>query len=322
MPKKVYVTRLIPDDGVKLLRSKGYEVDVNPKDQSLSKSQLLKVLKKKAYDAVLCLLTDTIDEDIFAAAPSVKIFANYAVGFNNIDVALAKKRGVAVTNTPGVLTEAVAEHTMALILSATCRIVESDNYLRKGKYKEWGPMLFLGTELKGKTLGILGAGRIGSRVAEMARAFNMPVVYYDVKQDSDFEMASGARFLPTVEEVLRNADVVSVHVPLLDSTRHLVNAERLAMMKKDSYLINTSRGAVVDEQALVEALKKGLIRGAALDVFENEPRLAAGLAKLPNVVLTPHIASATDTARQAMSRLAAENIIANFQGRTPPNLVS
>lgn len=318
----IYITRNIPELGLSMLREKGFELDISPKDRPLTKRELIKALKKKPYDGVLCLLTDMIDADIFDAVPGAKIFANYAVGFNNIDIVEAKKRGVTITNTPGALTEAVAEHTVALILALVRRIPESDVFLRRGKYKGWGPELFLGEELSGKKLGILGAGRIGGRVAEIAgKGLGMKVLYYDIKQSPEFESACGAIFRATPKEVLKESDVVSVHVPLLPTTTHLINAERLRLMKKTAYLINTSRGPVIDEAALVEALRTGVIRGAALDVFEFEPKLAKGLAKLPNVVLTPHTASATRVAREAMAKLAAENLIAFFENRVPPNKV-
>lgn len=319
----IYITRKIPDIGLSMLLQKGFELDISPKDRPLTKRELVKALGEKPYDGVLCLLTDTIDGEVFDAVPSAKIFANYAVGFNNIDVAEAKKRGVTITNTPGALTEAVAEHTIALMLALVKRVVEGDTYLRKGKYKGWGPELFLGEELQGKTFGILGAGRIGGRVGEIAsKGFGMRVIYYDIKQSQELESVCGATFRATPEEVLKEADVVSVHVPLLPATTHLINAERLKLMKKTAYLINTSRGPVIDENALVFALKTGVIRGAALDVFEFEPKLAKGLAKLSNVVLTPHTASATKSARDGMARLAAENLMAFFENRVPPNKVS
>ena len=322
MPK-IYITRKIPEIGIQMLKDKGYEVDINPKDRPLKEKELVSALKKKNYDAVLCLLTEQIGAKIFDSVPTAKIFANYAVGFNNIDVEEAKKRRVTITNTPGALTDTVAEHTMALILSLTCRIVEGDSFTRKGKFKGWAPMHLLGMDLKGKTLGILGAGRIGSRVAHHAKnGFDMNIIYFDVKRNEEFEKEHSAKYFGTADEVLKEADVISVHVPLLDSTRHLINKERLAMMKKTAYLVNTSRGPVIDEQALVEALKNGVIKGAALDVFENEPKLAKGLSKLDNAVITPHIASATEKARDEMAILAATNIIAFFEGKTPPNVVA
>ena len=323
MTKKIYVTRKIPEAGLKMLWDKGYEMDINPKDRPLKEKEFVSALKKKDYDAVLCLLTDQIGAKIFDSVPTAKIFANYAVGFNNIDVEEAKKRGMTITNTPGALTDTVAEHTIALILSLTCRIVEGDSFTRRGKFKGWAPMHLLGMDLKGKTLGILGAGRIGSRVAHHAKnGFDMNIIYFDVKRNEEFEKEHSAKYFGTADEVLKEADVISVHVPLLDSTRHLINKERLAMMKKTAYLVNTSRGPVIDEQALVEALKNGVIKGAALDVFENEPKLAKGLSKLDNAVITPHIASATEKARDEMAILAATNIIAFFEGKTPPNVVA
>ena len=319
---KIFITQRIPEIGIKMLQDKGYEVDVSPKDGILTKEELVEALKVKPYDAVLCLLTNPINAEIFDACPTVKIFANYAVGYNNIDVAEATKRGIIITNTPGALTDAVAEHTVALIMSLVRRVTESDKYLRDGKFKGWEPMGFLGTDLKGKTLGVLGAGRIGFRVGEiLKKGFGMTVSYYDVKKSEFFDGDLQATFFESPEELIKVADIVSVHVPLLDSTKHLINADRLAMMKKSAYLINTSRGPVVDENALVSALRGGVIAGAGLDVFENEPSLAPGLAELPNVVITPHTASATVTARDGMATLAAQNIIDMFSGKTPANKV-
>ena len=305
-----------------MLQDKGYEVDMNPTEAILTKAELISALKAKPYDAVLCLLTNPIDAEIFDACPSAKIFANYAVGYNNIDVAEATKRGVTITNTPGALTDSVAEHTVALILAITMRIVEADTYLRAGKFKGWEPLGFLGLDLKGKTVGVLGAGRIGFRVGQILhKGFDMNVAYYDVKKNDEFEKDLSATFYASPEELLKNSDIVTVHVPLLDSTHHLINAERLAMMKPTAYLVNSSRGPVVDEVALVSALQNKTIAGAGLDVFENEPALAPGLADLPNVVITPHIASATVPARNGMAILAAQNIIDFADGKTPANKV-
>jgi len=320
---KIYITQRIPEVGIKMLQDKGYEVDVNPNEHKiLSKSELLGMLKVKPYDAVLALLTNKIDNEVFDAVPTAKIFANYAVGYNNIDVAEATKRGITITNTPGALTDAVAEHTVGLILSLVLRITESDKYLRDGKFKGWEPLGFLGLDLKGKTVGILGAGRIGFRAAEiLKKGFGMNVVYYDIKKSEFFENDLNAVFYESPEELMKNADIVSVHVPLLDSTKHLINEARLKMMKPTAYLVNTSRGPVVDETALVSALKNGVIAGAGLDVFENEPILAEDLAGLPNVVITPHIASATKPARDGMAILAAQNIIDFLEGKVPQNKV-
>lgn len=319
---KVYVTRRIPEIGISILRGKGYEVDVSEKNAPLSKDEFIKAISQKPYDAVVSLLTDPIDKEAFDAASQVKIFANYAVGFNNIDLAEAQKRGVVISNTPDALTHTVAEHTFALLMALVCRIVEGDSFLRTGKYNGWDPLLLLGTDLRGKTIGILGAGRIGQDVARQAKGgFNMNVIYYDVKRNDAIEKEWGAKFYDTPEAVLKEADFVTIHVPLLPTTQHLINAERLSMMKKSAYIINTSRGPVIDEVALVEALKNGVIAGAGLDVFENEPALAPGLAELPNVVITPHIASATVETRDKMSEMVAQNIIEVLEGRIAPNAV-
>ena len=322
-PLKIFVTRRIPEIGIMMLKEKGYDVVVSEKDGVLTKEELKSALLAKPYDAVLCLLTDTIDAEVLAAAPHAKVFANYAVGYNNIDLNAAKEKNIIITNTPGVLTETVAEYALAMIMALTKRIVEADSYLRAGKFEGWEPELFLGIDLRGKTLGILGAGRIGAQVAERAyRGLGMDIIYYDVKANSALEASTNAIFHDTVEGVLKAADVVSVHVPLLDSTKHLINKERLALMKPSAYLVNTSRGLVVDEAALVVALQNGTIKGAAIDVFENEPIIAKGLTDLPNVIVTPHIASATEETRSKMSEIAAANIIAVLEGQTPPNLVT
>ncbi len=316
---KVFVARPISEIGVNMLKEK-FDVVVNLENKVLSKEELKKEVA--GVDAILPLLTDKVDGEVLdAAGGQLKVVANYAVGYDNIDVAAAKERDVLVTNTPGVLTEAVAEHAMALILSAARNIVDSDKFTREGKYKQWEPKGFLGPQLKGKVLGVVGLGRIGSRVAQIARkGLDMEILYYDVKRNEDFEKEVAARF-GDLDEVLKQSDIVSIHVPLLPATRHLINEEKLKMMKNSAVLINTSRGAVVDEKALVEALKSKEIFAAGLDVFENEPELSPGLAELPNVVITPHTASATFEARDAMSKIAAENIISVLEGKTPPNLV-
>lgn len=319
---KIYVTRNIPDIGLNMLREKGHELFINPKNKILNKKELIKELGRGSYDGVLCLLTDTIDKDVLESSSSVKIFSNYAVGFNNIDVVEANRRGVTITNTAGVSSDSVAEHTVAMIMALASRIVEADKFTRKGKYTGWDPMLFLGQDLDGKKLGILGAGRIGIRAAHMlSRGLGMEVHYYDVKRNEDFEREYGAVFHSTPEEILASVDVVSIHVPLLDSTKHLINKERLSLMKKTAYLVNTSRGPVVKEDDLVWALKNNIIAGAAIDVFENEPKLAKGLDKLDNVILTPHIASSTIKTRNEMSTVAAQNLIDFFEGKELKNKV-
>lgn len=319
----IYVTRKIPSIGIAMLTEAGHDVDVSTKDGVLTKEELIAAVAAKPYDAVLCLLTDPIGADVFDAVPTAKIFANYAVGFNNIDVAEAKARGITVTNTPGVLTNTVAEFTISLMLSVAKRISEGDRMTRGGKYEGWAPEMLLGSDVAGKTLGILGAGRIGYEVAlKAARGLGMNVIYYDIAPNEMIEKEIAATYKPTVEEVLKEADIVSVHVPLLDSTKHLINKERLLMMKKTAYLINTSRGPVVDEAALVEALQNGIIAGAGLDVFESEPALAPGLAALENVTITPHIASASVETRDKMAEIAAANVLVFLEGEVPPNAIA
>lgn len=317
----IFVTRKIPEAGITMLREAGHDVRVYPKDQIISREELLESVK--GVDAILCMLTEKIDAEVLdAAGPQLKIVANMAVGYDNINLEAAKSRGVVVTNTPGVLTDTVAEHTFALMLALTHRIVEADKFFRAGEYKGWEPMSLLGNDLKGKTLGIVGLGRIGSQVAHMAvKGFDMRVLYYDVKPNIDFEKEYGAEYRDSIEKLLPDADYVSIHVPLLPETRHLINAERLRLMKKTAYCINTSRGPIVDETALVEALKNGIIKGAALDVFENEPEPAPGLVELENVILTPHIASATEETRTKMAELAAKNIVAVLADKEPSSAV-
>lgn len=319
---KIYVTRKIPEIGLNLLQAAGHDIEVSEKDGVLTTEELKKALSEKEYDAVLCLLTDQVDAEVFDAAPSAKIFANYAVGYNNIDTDAAKERGVTVTNTPGVLTDTVAEYAFSLVLAVAKRIPEADRYTRKGKYEGWAPELFLGSDMKGKTLGVLGAGRIGSGVATRAkRGLGMEVIYYDIKPNDELEKEIDCTYKENIDDVLKEADVVTVHVPLLESTTHLINAERLSLMKNSAYLINTSRGPVVDEDALVAALKDGTIRGAGLDVYEDEPKLASGLAECENVVITPHIASATEETRGKMSEIAAQNILDFLAGEEPENKI-
>lgn len=319
---KIYVTRQIPTEGITNLKEAGHEVVVSEKDGVLTREELLANLQEYNPDAVLCLLTDKIDGEVYDAAPQAKIFANYAVGYGNLNLEDAHERGVTVTNTPGVLTDTVAEHTIAMMLSLTSRIAEGDRFTRAGKYEGWAPLMLLGTDLKGKILGVLGAGRIGSRVAEIAhKGLGMNIVYYDIKENDFLANEVNAEYRDTPDAVLQEADVVTVHVPLLDSTRHLINAERLELMKESAYLVNSSRGPVIDEKALVQVLQNKRIKGAALDVYEEEPKLAEGLAELENVVITPHIASATEETRGKMSEMAAQNIISFLNGEVPPNKV-
>ena len=304
-----------------MIKNKGFEVDVFAPDRAMTQSELIRALKKKPYDAVLSLLTDKIDKKVFASCPSVKIFANYATGFDNIDLIEAKARGIKVTNAPSPLASmSVARHTMALIFALSSRIVEADNFVRKGKYKGWAPMIFIGQDLNNKTLGLIGLGHIGEAVAQYARSMGMKVVYYDVNRNKQRE-ESGISYVD-LDTLIKTSDVISIHVPLLESTHHLIDLKKLSMMKSTALLVNTSRGPVVDEKALVKVLKKGKIAGAGLDVFEFEPKLCIGLSKLSNVILTPHIASASVEAREEMATIAANNIIDYFEGRIPRNILN
>ena len=324
MTKQIFITRQIPSHAEEMLRAKGYEVTVSAKKGVLTREELKAALSEKSYDAVIPLLTDAIDADMIAAMPeSVKIIASYSVGFNHIDIPAAHARGIVVTNTPEVLTSTVAEHTVALLLTVASRVAEGDRFIREGKFVGWEPMLLLGTDIKGKTLGLIGAGRIGSEVAGILhKGFGMKVSYYDMKRNEALDAICDAKFCTTYEEAITGADVVSIHVPLLPATRHLINAERLALMNKNAILINTSRGPVVDELALTAALKAGTIRGAGLDVFEFEPKVTAELLTLPNVVVNPHLASATEETRTKMAELIATNIIETLEGRKAPNAIA
>lgn len=281
--------------------------------------------KGAPYSALLALLNDRIDSEIMdAAGKELKIIANYAVGFDNIDLAAAKRRGIIVTNTPGnQISDTVAEHAFALILGLAKRISEADRFTRAHHYRGWAPKLLLGTDVRGKTLGIVGAGRIGSSLARHARlGFDMEILYSDPNRNMELEKKLGAR-KAAFEALLKKSDFVSLHVPLLPSTRHLMNARTIGLMKKTAFLINTSRGPVVSEKDLLQSLYKKKIAGAGLDVFECEPAIDCDLTdrmelnKLENVILTPHTASATVETRQFMSELAAKNIIAVLSGRKP-----
>lgn len=318
----IFVTRKIPDIGLQWMREGGHELVVSEKDGVLTPEELKEALAARPYEGIVSLLTDTINMDVLSVAPQVRLVANYAVGFNNIDVKALTEAGITVTNTPGVLTDTVAEYAVALILAVAKRIPEADRFTRAGKYQGWAPELLLGSDLLGKTLGIVGAGRIGSGVAKrLATGFGMKVRYHDIARSEKLEEAVQCDYCETLEELLQTADVVSIHVPLLPTTKHLINAERLALMKPSAYLVNTSRGPVVDEKALVEALQNKTIKGAGLDVYEFEPDFAPGLLELDNVVVTPHIASASEETRGKMSELVAINTNEFFLGHDVPNKV-
>ncbi|RLE54748.1 MAG: D-glycerate dehydrogenase [Thermoprotei archaeon] len=321
---KLYVTREIFEDILKKLEQY-YEIEVWDKYYPPPYEVLLE--KAKQADALLTMLTDRIDANLLQQAKKLRIVAQMAVGFDNIDINTATKLGVYVTNTPGVLTEAVAELTWALILAVARRIVEADHFVRWGEWSRtktgWHPLMMLGAELKGKVLGIIGLGRIGSRVAEIAvKGFGMKVIYYDVVRREDLEKQLGIEYRD-LDTLLQEADIVSIHVPLTKETYHMINEEKLRKMKKGAILINTARGKVVDTEALIKALREGWIAGAGLDVFEEEPLPPHHpLTAFKNVVLVPHIGSATYETRHAMAELVAENLIAFYEGRVPPTLVN
>ncbi|HHW57219.1 MAG TPA: D-glycerate dehydrogenase [Clostridia bacterium] len=315
---KVFVTRAIPEEGLNLLR-KYCEVEVSPYDRMLTKEELLEKVQGK--NAVITQLTDKVDKEFFEAAKDVKIVANYAVGFDNIDLEEATIRGVYITNTPDVLTNATAELAWALLFATARRVVESDKFMRSGKFQGWAPMLFLGKGVTGKTLGIIGAGRIGQAFAKMAKGFDMKILYTARSPKKEFEEETGAQYVD-LDTLLKESDFVSIHVPLTPETRHLIGEKELKLMKKSAILINTGRGPVVDEKALVKALKNKDIYAAGLDVYEREPMFEEELAQLDNVVMLPHIGSATEEARRDMSIVVAQNIIDVIEGRVPRTLVN
>jgi len=320
MPKwKVFVTRIIPDEGLKLILE-NCDAEVWQAETPPPKEIIIE--KIKDCEGILTLLTDKIDAEIMDKAPKLRIISNYAVGYDNIDVKSATQRGIMVTNTPGVLTETTADLAFALILATARRIVEADKFTRSGKWKSWGPMLFLGRDVYGATLGIIGLGRIGQAVARRAKGFNMKVIYYSRKRKEDVERELGVEYRE-LHSLLREADIVSIHTPLTEETYHLIGEKELSLMKPTAILINTARGAVVDQKALYKALKERRIFGAGLDVYEKEPIDADDpLMELDNVVLLPHIGSASVETRGRMARMAAENLLAGLRGEKPPNLVN
>jgi len=318
---KIYVTRRLPQPGVELLEEV-CDVEVNPDEAPPTRELLIR--KVQDVDGILCLLTDRIDADLIDLAPNLKVVSSMSVGYDHIDVEAATKKGVYVTFTPGVLTEATADFTWALLMAVSRRVIEADRYLRAGKWKiQWSPTHFLGSDLTGKTLGIIGLGRIGEAIAQRARGFNMNVLYFGrTRAEQEKEQRLNIEFVP-LERLLRESDFVTVHVPITDETKHLINEERLRQMKPTAYLVNTSRGPVIDQAVLTRALRERWIAGAGLDVFEKEPIDPNDpLINLENVVLTPHIASATTEARSKMAEVAAKNLISVLEGTPPQFLVN
>jgi len=314
----VLVTRRIPDESIGMLEAALGVVDVNPHDRAMTREEFLASARDR--DGLLCLLTEDIDDEVLDLSPGLKGVAIYAVGYNNIDVDACTRRGIPVTNTPDVLTDTTADVAWALMFATARRVAEGDRYVREGRFSGWGPLLMLGSDVTGATLGIVGAGRIGTATARRAAGFSMPVVYTSRRRNATIECV-GARYLP-LDDLLRESDFVSLHVPLTPETTHLISERELDLMKSTAYLINTTRGPVVDEKALVRALRDGVIAGAGLDVFEREPELEPGLADLENVVMLPHVGSGTVATRIRMGNTAAANLIAMVNGADPPNCVN
>ncbi len=320
---KVFVTRHIPEVGLAMLRKrKDLHIVVAPQDKAISRRKLLRSVR--GADILLSILTDKIDAAVMDAAGSkLKMIANYAVGFDNIALKEAKRRGIVITNTPGPeISETVAEHVIALMFALAHRIVETDAFSRRGNYHGWGPEMLLGCDVYGTTLGIVGGGAIGSAVAKrMHDGFGVTILYTDIRRNKKLEAETGAKFR-TLPQLLKQSDFVSLHVPLLPSTHHMIGMRELKLMKPTAFLINTARGPVIDEAALITALTHHVIAGAGIDVYEHEAHIPRGLRKLKNIILTPHTASATHGARNAISIAVAKNILAFIDGKTPPNAIA
>ena len=315
----ILITRALPLIAVERARDRA-EVDFHDVDAPLPRAELLRRLQGR--QGLVCVITDTVDEDLLAACPELKVASNVAVGFNNIDVAAATRRGVVITNTPDVLTETTADFAWALLMATGRRVVEADRYVREGRFTQWENMLLHGGDIHDKTLGIVGFGRIGRAVARRALGFGMRVLYQDAAA-ADAASERELRATRTdIATLLRESDFVTIHTPLLPETRYLINAQSLRTMKKTAYLINAARGPVVEEAALVQALKEGWIAGAGLDVFEEEPKVHPGLRGLSNVVLAPHIGSASADTRLRMANLAVDNCLAVLEGKAPPTPVN
>jgi glyoxylate reductase len=316
---KVFISARVPEEVLARITPE-HAVEIHDEDHPVNRARMLKGVENK--EGLLCTITDRIDKEVLARAPGLKVIANNGVGYDHIDIEAATARRIPVTNTPGVLTDETADLTFALILASARRIVEGDAMTREGEFKYWAPLHFLGLTVSGKILGIVGIGRIGQAVARRARGFDMKILYHSrTRLDPSQEKHLDVSYAP-FDELLREADFVTLHVPLSPSTRHLIGSRELEIMKPSACLINTARGPVVDEKALVEALRHGRIRGAGLDVYENEPKLSPGLADLKNAVLLPHMGSATIETRTKMALMAAENLLAGLRGERPPNCLN
>jgi len=319
MKPKALITRKVLPEALDYLK-KHVDFEIGAVGRNLTKEEITEKIKDK--EGLLSLLVDNIDREIIDAGPSLKIIANCAVGYNNIDIDYAKKRGILVTNTPGVLTETTADLTWALIFSVARRIPQADAFTKQKKYKGWELDLFLGKEVTGKYLGIIGMGRIGKAIALRAKGFNMKTTYFDPQRLSNKEEKLYKARLLSLDKLLASSDIVSIHTTLTPQTYHMISKDQLALMKKDSILINVSRGPVIDEKALADALEKRYIWGAGLDVYEREPQIEEKLLSLDNVVLLPHIGSASYETRLKMAMMAATNLVQGLTGQTPTNLVA
>ncbi|HPI38373.1 MAG TPA: D-glycerate dehydrogenase [Ignavibacteriaceae bacterium] len=311
---KIFITRKIPGIAESLLNKNGFDVTSFKKDKPISKQELLKSVK--GIDALISLLTDKIDKDIIDAMPGCKVIANYAVGYNNIDVNYAKSKGIVVTNTPDILTDATADLAVTLLLAAARRVIEGDNMMRQNKFEGWKPQLLTGVDVRNKTVGILGTGRIGTAFAKRMSGFDSKILYYDKTNNEQIEKRFGGKKV-TLNTLLKKADFISIHLPLTPDTYHLLNKEKLQMLKSTAVVINTARGEIIEERELIKLLKGRKIFAAGFDVYENEPAVNSELFKLDNVVLLPHVGSATIETRSKMAELAAKNVIAVLKNKKP-----
>ncbi len=316
---KIFVTRKIPNPGLDFLLKQGYKLEINKYNRVLTKKEIIKGLENK--DGLISLLTDNIDKDIILSETKLKMIANYAVGYDNIDIKTATENKILVSNTPDVLTDATAEMAWALLLSTARRIVEGDQFTRSGKFMGWDPMLMLGQDIQNKTLGIIGTGRIGTSFALKSKGFNMKILYLDNNKNILLEKKLNAKKVNKIE-LIEKSDFISIHLPLNNDTKHIIGLKEFKIMKKTAILINTSRGSIIDEKALVKALKEKMIFAAGLDVYENEPKVDNRLFKLNNVILQPHSASATYQTRSNMGIIAAKNMIDGLNGKIPKNCVN
>lgn len=315
----ILVTGNLPASVLNVLNTE-FQVEFHAEDRPMSRSKLLHSIHDKI--GLLSMITDDINEEVLDHAPNLFMIANMAVGYNNIDIDAATRRGILVSNTPGVLTEATADLAFSLILGVARRLAEGDRMVRDGRFNFWAPFHFLGREVSGKTLGIIGMGRIGKAVARRAGGFQMPIIYFNrTPLEKTEEEELKARYVP-LKTLLQDSDFISLHIPLSADTRHFIREKELAMMKPTAFLVNTSRGPIVDEKALLRALQNGIIAGAGIDVYENEPALTPGLEKLDQVLLLPHVGSATLETRTRMAAMAADNLLAGLRGGKPPNLIN